>query len=215
MVKNGGQPWGGAYFSMSKPIDMNVSTSFSMKVWAPSAATKVLFKFENPANAGQNFEKEVIIGVEKAWTTVNFDMSEANTTFAFQNVVVIFDLGKVGDGSDAFTYYFDDVDNKIVTSAESDVFAAIPTEISLNQNYPNPFNPSTTIGFGLNASTTVNLEVYDALGRRVAVLINNRSMNAGNHSITFDASRLSTGMYLYRMQTSNGYTSVKRMMLVK
>jgi len=142
-------------------------------------------------------------------------MSEANMAFTYQNVVLIFDLGTIGDGTAASTYYFDDVDNKITTSAESDALAAIPTEISLNQNYPNPFNPSTTIAFGLNASTTVNLEVYDALGRRVGVLINNRSMNPGNHSFTFDASRLSTGMYLYRMQTSNGFTSVKTMMLVK
>ena len=215
MVKDGGQPWGGAYFSMTKPIDMEVSTDFSVKVWAPSDATKILLKFENPANASENFEKEMVVGVANAWTSVNFDMSEANKEFAYQNVVLIFDLGTIGDGTAASTYYFDDVDNKITTSAESDALAAIPTEISLNQNYPNPFNPSTTIAFGLNASTTVNLEVYDALGRRVGVLINNRSMNPGNHSFTFDASRLSTGMYLYRMQTSNGFTSVKTMMLVK
>lgn len=89
----------------------------------------------------------------------------------------------------------------------------LPIEYVLEQNYPNPFNPSTRIGFSLPASGFVSINVFDALGRKVAVLINGQ-LSAGKHSIDFSPSNLSAGVYYYRM-VSNFYSTSKKMLFVK
>jgi hypothetical protein len=89
-----------------------------------------------------------------------------------------------------------------------------PKEFNLKQNYPNPFNPTTTIGYDLPSSSQVTLKVYDLLGREVATLVNARQQSAGQHQVSFDASRLSSGMYIYRLE-SNSFTATKKMMLIK
>lgn len=91
--------------------------------------------------------------------------------------------------------------------------AAVPEIYSLNQNYPNPFNPLTTISFGLPEASHVRLAVYDISGRLVKTLINGQR-DAGVHEITFDAGNLSSGLYIYRIET-DGFTSVKKMLLMK
>ncbi len=92
-----------------------------------------------------------------------------------------------------------------------------PASITLNQNYPNPFNPSTVIGFTVGtqnlASVQTRLSVYDLLGREVAVLVDG-VMPAGEHRVSFDASGLSSGVYLYRLQ-SGSMVETRRMTLVK
>ncbi len=89
----------------------------------------------------------------------------------------------------------------------------VPADFSLAQNYPNPFNPSTTIKFALPKSGSVMLKVYNALGKEVETLVN-EVMGAGMYEVTFDASKLNSGMYFYRLST-NGFSETKRMMLVK
>ena len=89
-----------------------------------------------------------------------------------------------------------------------------PEKIILQQNYPNPFNPQTAIGFSLLAVGNVTLKVYDVLGQEVATLINNETMEEGMHEIQFDASRLSSGVYYYRLQ-AGAFTEVKKMVLMK
>ncbi|MBO6536746.1 MAG: T9SS type A sorting domain-containing protein [Balneolaceae bacterium] len=88
-----------------------------------------------------------------------------------------------------------------------------PKEIKLDQNYPNPFNPSTNISFNLPQASDVTLTVYNMLGKKVAVLVNGQK-SAGAHSVTFDASGLSSGVYMYRLQT-NSVTITKMMTLLK
>ena len=83
----------------------------------------------------------------------------------------------------------------------------------LNQNYPNPFNPSTVISYQLPASGKVTLKVYDLLGQEVATLVNT-TMSAGAHEVSFDASRLASGMYIYRIQSGN-FIQTRKMLLVK
>ena len=99
----------------------------------------------------------------------------------------------------------------VVTSNETD--AEIADEFVLKQNYPNPFNPSTTISYSLPQQSDVSLRVFDMVGREVATLIN-REQAAGNYSVNFDASRLSSGMYLYRLNTGSS-TITRKMMLIK
>lgn len=98
--------------------------------------------------------------------------------------------------------------------SNEDVVSTVPLEYSLDQNYPNPFNPSTNIQFSLAATSDVTLEVYNMLGQKVATLLQNQKMNAGSHTQTFDASRLASGMYVYRISTPN-FVQSRSMMLIK
>lgn len=97
----------------------------------------------------------------------------------------------------------------------------IPVIYSLSQNYPNPFNPSTKISFAMPETGIVKLEVYDITGKQVAVLVNGQ-IEAGKHSIDFDASRLSSGVYIYKLtandpSSSSGqvFIDTKKMVLLK
>ena len=84
----------------------------------------------------------------------------------------------------------------------------------LHQNHPNPFNPKTTIIYELPKDGTVKLVVYDMLGREVSKLVNNEFKAAGRYSVVFDGSRLSSGVYFYKIEAGS-FTDVKRMALVK
>ncbi|MBO6523407.1 MAG: T9SS type A sorting domain-containing protein [Balneolaceae bacterium] len=88
------------------------------------------------------------------------------------------------------------------------------SEFSLDQNYPNPFNPTTNISFKLGTSSNVTLEVYNLLGQKVATILQNQKLSAGSHSQKFDASRLASGLYVYRISTES-FTQSRKMMLIK
>lgn len=89
----------------------------------------------------------------------------------------------------------------LVTSIGEDL--DIPKEVTLQQNYPNPFNPATQIQYQLPVTATVNLTVYDMIGRRVATIVSNQRQAAGSYTVKFDASGLSSGIYMYRLQVDN------------
>jgi len=99
------------------------------------------------------------------------------------------------------------------TTVSSDQLTENPLGFSLRQNYPNPFNPATTIRYSLPQSSDVQLEVFNVLGQRVAMLVNEQKP-AGWHDITFDASNLSSGIYIYRLQAGE-FVETKKMVLVK
>ena len=83
----------------------------------------------------------------------------------------------------------------------------------LLQNYPNPFNPTTDIEYDLPSKVRVSLKVYDVLGQEIATLYSGQQ-DAGEHVVTFNGDRFASGVYFYRLQ-AGGYTSVKKMMLIK
>ncbi|MDB5013517.1 MAG: hypothetical protein JWQ25_1719 [Daejeonella sp.] len=109
MVKSAGQVWGGSVLSLAGPINFSANKTFKMKVYSPRVGAKVLLKVENKDNAGLNFEKEVTTTTANAWEELTFDYSAINTANSYHKVVLIFDLGTVGDGSANFTYFFDDI----------------------------------------------------------------------------------------------------------
>ena len=110
MVKGpGGQPWGGSFIELASPIDFSAGKMVKVKVFSPRVGAKLLFKVENLANGGINFEKEVTTTKSGQWEELSFDYSAINTSNTYQRVVLIFDLGTSGDGSANFTYYFDDI----------------------------------------------------------------------------------------------------------
>ena len=89
----------------------------------------------------------------------------------------------------------------------------LPLTYKLRQNYTNPFNPATQISYSLPEQAHVRLEVYNALGKRVETLVN-ETKSPGRYEAGFDAAGLSSGVYLYRMQTES-HTESRSMLLVK
>lgn len=90
----------------------------------------------------------------------------------------------------------------------------LPTEFTMGQNFPNPFNPSTTIEIALPKESHVRLEVFNLLGQRVALLLDNL-MQAGYHTVTFEGRSFSSGLYFYRMTASGNKVFLRKMLLAK
>ncbi|MFH0733604.1 MAG: T9SS type A sorting domain-containing protein [bacterium] len=88
-----------------------------------------------------------------------------------------------------------------------------PEKFELLQNYPNPFNPSTTIKFAIPTTSSVKLTIYNTIGKEIATLVNG-SMEAGNHSVNWNAGDNSSGMYFFKLEAGN-FTATKKMMLIK
>ncbi|MCU7495074.1 MAG: choice-of-anchor A family protein [Ignavibacteria bacterium] len=99
-----------------------------------------------------------------------------------------------------------------VTSVEG-AKKEVPARFDLEQNYPNPFNPSTTIKFSIPKAGNYSLKVYDVLGKEVAVLING-GLAEGKYTLSFNAEKLSTGIYIYHLQ-GDGLSMTKKMVLMK
>lgn len=93
--------------------------------------------------------------------------------------------------------------------------ADLASEYKLYQNYPNPFNPSTTISFDLLSSGFVELVVSDVLGRHVSILVNRQMTAQVNHTVSFDASDLTSGIYFYSLNVDGVLISTQKMMLIK
>ena len=89
----------------------------------------------------------------------------------------------------------------------------LPSEFSLQQNYPNPFNPSTSIKYQVSSNTQVSLKIYDVLGNEIATLVNEEKP-AGTYEVDFDASRLSSGVYFYKLQAGS-FVETKKMILLR
>ena len=102
------------------------------------------------------------------------------------------------------------IDNHFMQT-QDDIWA--PLTSVLDQNYPNPFNPSTTIKYELSETSHVNLSVFDVLGRRVSVLVN-ETRRPGIYETEFDGSHFASGVYFYRLQAGE-FTQSKRLLILK
>lgn len=100
-----------------------------------------------------------------------------------------------------------------VSDYSLEMTSTAPEEDLIAQNYPNPFNNSTRITFAITENRTVRLDIFDTVGRRVQTLLNEQ-LDAGYHTVPFDASGLASGVYFYRI-TSGSFASSKKMILVK
>jgi hypothetical protein len=169
----------------------------------------------NGISSGSGFNTD-LVGTMEQYGTINyqvridrdesyFDGSERPTgNFNITGV-----MGQFRETTQIFPFFADEI--SIATSNEE--MTELPEVFELSQNYPNPFNPTTSINYALPQASFVTLEVYNLLGQKVATLVNGQ-VNAGYHTVSFDASNLSSGIYIYRI-AANDYASVKRMMLIK
>ncbi len=112
-----------------------------------------------------------------------------------------------------YLFWRDTLSFDIVSSLENEK-AVTPRKFALLQNYPNPFNPTTTISYQLKSKSKVQLTIFDYNGREIKMLVN-QHQNAGEHSVSFDASEMSSGVYFYRLKTSTGFVQAKKLVVLK
>ncbi len=140
-----------------------------------------------------------------------------DTTFTFSNITL--DPGKiyfwrVAASNEYGQSLFSNANGfKTIVTAVTAEKNGVPADYNLAQNYPNPFNPSTEIKFAIPRSGFTSLKVYDVLGNEVAVLVN-EDLGAGYYTARFDGTSLSSGLYIYVLQT-NGQVLSKKMMMIK
>jgi hypothetical protein len=165
------------------------------------------------------------------WTTATeinnqgFDVQRKSVNSAYESVGFVSGFGttteaksysfndEVDNGSYTYRLKQIDFDGSFEYSNEIEVDVNIPAVYSLEQNYPNPFNPSTTINFSIANEGFVKLAVYNTLGQEVMTLVN-EVKESGSHSITFDASSLTSGAYFYKLETAQ-FSQTKKMLLAK
>ena len=129
-----------------------------------------------------------------------------------------YELREIADGVEVGTRRIEDGEEIVIGNEEVNIVKimkeeSLPTVYNLEQNYPNPFNPSTTIKFTLPEATNVRLRIYNTLGERVGEVVNT-NLEAGWYSYQWDATNLSTGIYIYELRTDK-FISVKKMILIK
>lgn len=157
MVKNAGQPWGGSWIALKEPIDFSAGKTFKMKVFSPRVDAKVLLKVENMSVGTINYEQEVSTTVANEWEELRFDYSGIDTTQSYQKIVLIFDMGTMGDGSADFTFLFDDIELVNTTS--------VP--VTEMQNVRIFSSNNKLIVKGDESILNANIDVFDLTGRRV------------------------------------------------
>jgi len=104
--------------------------------------------------------------------------------------------------------------NSIFTYLNEREDIKLPETRALFQNYPNPFNPSTVISYQLAVRSTVDLSIYNILGQKVATLISGKQ-SAGNYEVKWNAAEFSSGVYLSKLTTGDGFTQTKKLVLLK
>jgi pectin methylesterase-like acyl-CoA thioesterase len=196
-------------FSIILPVEM---TSFTAKLNVSSVNIKWTTATE-VNNNGFEIEKKITASENTAsdWKTIASIKGNGNSNspkdYSFDDKN-IFATGK-------YSYRLKQIDKNgnFKYSKEIAVDINIPVEFKLNQNYPNPFNPTTTISFSLPIAVQVSLKLYDVLGKELSSLVNEEKP-AGNYNVEFNASKLSSGLYIYQLRAGN-FVQSRKMILMK
>ncbi len=195
------------------PVEL---TSFSATTIGPNI--KLNWKTATEINNyGFEVERCAQSAERKAWEKIGFVNGNGNSnspkdySFVDNNLL----SGRQGVSSGKYSYRLKQIDNdghfeysKII---EVDMIGVKKFELS--QNYPNPFNPATTISFSLPEASNVKLTLYNLLGQEIETLVNGFK-ESGVHTVNFNASKLNSGIYIYKIET-NGLTQTRKMTLIK
>jgi hypothetical protein len=192
--------------SYNNPLPVELS-SFTSKLLNDKVQLNWITKTE-VNNYGFNIERRINEG---EWNALGFVEGHGNSNSPKEYSYTDNDLFA---GGSSFQYRLKqvDTDGKYEYSDVVEV-EIMPTQFELSQNYPNPFNPSTTIRFSLPKETQLKINIYNMLGELVETLAEG-TYEAGYHKVTFDASALPSGAYIYRIESSE-FVQVRKMILIK
>ncbi len=165
---------------------------------------EAVYIYVNTSTVGELYKKQ-----KNSSQWIKLGELNGNNTYSFGLTMQINSRGDI--------FYLDyDTLYKIgsnITEVKNNEGVTIPNNYSLSQNYPNPFNPTTRIKYSIPQKSFVRLSVFDILGREVAALVNSEK-EPGYYEIEFDGSKLSSGVYFYKLQ-SGSFSQTKKFMLVK
>ncbi len=157
LVRNGGQPWGGAYLNLNDALNFTTQRYISLKVWTEAPiGTPMQIKLEQQSG-GATFEMATPTTTSGAWETLSWDFGALGLS-PYDKLVFMFDIGNTGDGSVASTFYFDDV-QQLATLGVGDLSSGT---ISI---YPNPVK--SVLHIDANTMSLTKVEIYSLLGKKV------------------------------------------------
>jgi hypothetical protein len=204
-----------AGFDLDAIETLNIVPVELISFTANNVDDEVILKWQTATetnNSGFEIERshESVINSQKDWEKIIFIEGKGTTAeiteYTYRDKIEI-----------PGTYFYRlkqiDFDGTVAYSPEIEIDVTGPKEFALFQNYPNPFNPTTTIKFALAEKADVKLIVYNALGQVVVELIN-KTLEEGYHEVQFAAGDYASGVYFYKLKTSE-FTSIKKMLLLK
>ncbi len=195
------------YYSQVQNEKVSVS-NFELPPVPPSTGFDARFASQHYVDFGSEYRVQIQGSYPM---TVKFSGNSTSTNY---------EIDEVQDGKVTASHIVSGNSNVVIKDSKTTTLvikvngqSILPTTYSLDQNYPNPFNPSTVISYALPTSGNVKLSVFNVLGQEVATLVNG-IQDAGVKTITFDATNLPSGMYIYKL-SSGLFSEVKKMMLTK
>jgi len=196
-------------FVQGVPVEL---TSFSASVRNNSEVVLTWRTATETNNRGFEIQRKENNG---EWKSIGYAAGFGTTT---EPKSYTFSDREISPGGYSYRLKQTDYNGMFEYSEAIEVEVKSPAEYTLSQNYPNPFNPSTRISFTLPVNSNVSLKVFNMLGEEVAILANGE-MTAGNHSISFTAEKLVSGVYFYSLEAegndNTSYHSVKKMVVTK
>jgi Secretion system C-terminal sorting domain/Metalloenzyme superfamily len=204
------QAVGVSLYQGSNPLPAELS-SFSAIVL--ESAVKLNWRTETEvSNYGFEVERLQDYNIEKFqdWRKIGFVEGHGNSNSPKDYSLID---QNVSGGKYSYRLKQIDTDGQFEYSKVIEVDLGSPSKLELSQNYPNPFNPTTTIKYSLPQPGNVKLTVYNLLGEQVSELVNG-FMEAGVHTINFNASELNSGIYIYKIE-ANGFVQSRKMTLIK
>lgn len=208
MVKNAPEVWGGSFITLGNPIDFSVNKVFRMKVFSPRIGAKVLLKVENLTNGGISFEKEVSTTVANTWEDLAFDYGAINTANSYQKIVLIFDLGTVGDGSANFTFLFDDIRQTNVMPSNQLLLPIDFQSATLNYNFTNFDGGDASV---INNPQVSGINTSTKVGR----MVKNAGQVWGGSFLTLDAPINFSGSKIFKMKVFSPRIGAKVLLKVE
>lgn len=178
--------------------DLTVSSDINVTLTGGAQAKNIFWQVSGEVSIGTNSHFE---GIILSKTAINLNTGASLNGRALAQSAITLDQNTITLPSSSQTTSVDGTEN------------SLPENFSLSQNYPNPFNPSTVIRYQVPVNADIRLEVFNMLGQSVALLVNEQKA-AGSHTVSFDASSLSSGIYIYRIQSA-GFSQSRQMLLIK
>lgn len=202
--------------TVENQINASGMTNFHINVYSDDftyfAVKLVDFGPDGAFGGGDDTEHEIQFDdlPKGEWVTIDIPLSDFTGLTRKSNLAQYILVARPTGSATVYVdnMFFYDIEGTSIEDGNT-----LPQEMVLGQNYPNPFNPTTNIAYSIPQSSEVTLEVFNMQGQRISTLVSGYQ-SAGSHTVTFDASNLASGMYMYRL-TSGGMVQVNKMTLIK